>query len=97
MKRTSGAVKARQARKGSAPTPKRGEGAATEPKRMGRPPGGKHSNPAYMQTTLWIPRDLMDEVKIKLIRSEYKEFSGTVETLLRNWLKSPARAARNRA
>ena len=47
---------------------------------MGRPPGGKHSNPEYMQTTLWIPRDIMTEVKIKLIRSEYKEFSGTVET-----------------
>ena len=57
---------------------------------MGRPPGGKHSNPAYMQTTLWIPRDLMTEVKIKLLRSEYKEFSGTVEALLRNWLKSRA-------
>jgi len=81
-------TKARQARKGSAPTPKRPQGAAPEPKRMGRPPGGKHSNPAYMQTTLWIPRDLMLQVKIKLLRSEYKEFSGTVEALLRSWLKA---------
>jgi hypothetical protein len=32
----------------------------------------------------------MTEVKIKLLRSEYKEFSGTVEALLRNWLKSRA-------
>jgi hypothetical protein len=91
VKRSNNAsTKARQARKGSTPTPKRAQGAAPEPKRMGRPPGGKHSNPEYMQTTLWIPRDLMTEVKIKLLRSEYKEFSGTVEGLLRSWLKSRA-------
>ena len=91
MKRANSAgTKARQARKSSTPTLKRGQGAASEPKRMGRPPGGKHSNPAYMQTTLWIPRDLMTEVKIKLLRSDYKEFSGTVEALLRTWLKSRA-------
>ena len=91
MKRTnSTGPKARQARKGNAPPPKQAQGAAPTPKRMGRPPGGKHSNPAYMQTTLWIPRDLMADVKVRLIRSEYKEFSGTVETLLRNWLKARA-------
>ena len=87
-KAKSAGIKAGQARKASTPTPKRGKGAAPEPKRMGRPPGGKHSNPEYMQTTLWIPRALMTEVKIQLLRSEYKEFSGTVEMLLRNWLKS---------
>ena len=91
MKRTKSArVKAPQTGKGSTPTPEQPQGAASEPKRTGRPPGGKHSNPAYMQTTLWIPRDLLTEVKIKLLRSEYKEFSGTVERLLRDWLKSRA-------
>jgi hypothetical protein len=91
MKRPSkAAAKASPARKGNAPAAKRGEGAVPTPKRMGRPPGGKHSNPQYMQTTLWVPRDLMTEVKIKLLRSEYREFSGTVEMLLRTWLKSRA-------
>ncbi len=91
MKRTnSTSAKPRQAGKVSTPIPKRAQGTAPEPKRMGRPPGGKHSNPDYMQTTLWIPRDLMTEVKIKLLRSEYKEFSGTVEGLLRSWLKARA-------
>lgn len=89
MKRTTSiGAKAHPARKGSTPIPTRSQGAAPAPKRMGRPPGGKHSNPEYMQTTLWIPRALMIEVKIKLLRSEYKEFSGTVEALLRSWLKS---------
>jgi hypothetical protein len=71
------------------PAAKAGKAAAV-PKRMGRPPGGKRSNPAFMQTTVWIPKDLMTEVKIKLLRSEYREFSGTVERLLREWVKSRA-------
>src|ERR1041385_7699790 len=67
MRKTSkAAAKASPARKDSPPGAKRGEGAVSAPKRMGRPPVGKHSNPAYMQTTLWLPRDLMTEGKIKL-------------------------------
>lgn len=60
---------------------------APEPKRMGRPPGGKRSDPAYMQTTLYVPRALMVDTKVKMLRTSTKEFSGLVESLLRDWLK----------
>jgi hypothetical protein len=61
--------------------------AAPGSKRMGRPPGGKRSDPDYMQTTLYVPRSLMTEIKVKLLRSDAHEFSGLVESLLRDWLK----------
>jgi hypothetical protein len=60
---------------------------APAPKRMGRPPGGKRSDPAYMQTTLYLPRSLMTDVRVKLLRSGDAEVSGLVESLLRDWLK----------
>lgn len=54
------------------------------PKR-GRKPA-KHSNPAYTQMSIYIPFDLRAEVKKRLL-DENGEFSGLVESLLRDWLK----------
>lgn len=51
----------------------------------GRPPG-KRTNPDYQQVTVYLPRALHDEVKIKLIQEGRKEFSELVENLLINWL-----------
>lgn len=51
----------------------------------GRPPG-KRTNPDYQQVTVYLPRALHDDVKIKLIQEGRKEFSELVENLLINWL-----------
>lgn len=62
--------------------------AATETmggRRRGRPPG-KRTSPDYQQVTVYLPRALHDQVKIKLIQEGRKEFSELVENLLINWL-----------
>ena len=51
----------------------------------GRPPG-KRTHPDYQRVTVYIPRALHDDVKIKLIQEGRKEFSELVENLLINWL-----------
>ena len=51
----------------------------------GRPPG-KRTNPDYQQVTVYLPRALHDQVKIKLIQEGRKEFSELVENLLINWV-----------
>lgn len=52
----------------------------------GRPPG-KHSNTDYTQTTVYLPKKLLADVKIKLI-PDRGEMSGLIEGLLQEWLKS---------
>lgn len=52
---------------------------------MGRPPG-KHSNPAFVQMTLYIDRQVRNLVKSQLALQDDGEFSGLVEVLLRRWL-----------
>jgi hypothetical protein len=54
-------------------------------KPMGRPPG-KHSNPAYVQMTIYIDRQVRNLVKSQLALQDDGEFSGLVEVLLRRWL-----------
>jgi len=54
-------------------------------RRRGRP-SGKRTNPDYQQVTVYLPRALHDQVKIKLIQEGRKEFSELVENLLINWI-----------
>ena len=55
------------------------------PKKRGRP-SGKRSNPAYEQTTIYLPRILHAEIKVALIRTGEQDFSELVEELLVAWL-----------
>jgi hypothetical protein len=59
-----------------------------EPKRLGRPPG-KRSDPEYQPVTAWIRKKTYQSVRERLLREGRGEFSVLVETLLRDWLKSP--------
>lgn len=55
---------------------------------VGRPGGrGKSSNPDYTPVSIYLPRALYDEARIKLIREGNKEFSGLMEALLIQWLE----------
>lgn len=58
---------------------------AADQRKRGRPPG-KRTHPDYQQVTVYLPRALYDQVKIKLIQEGRKEFSELVENLLINWL-----------
>lgn len=70
---------------------------ATEEKRApGRPRTGRRTR-GYEQTSVWLPPDLMDDVKQKLIilnraakreKVEKKDFSQVVEELLSQWVKT---------
>ena len=51
---------------------------------LGRRPA-KHSNPEYVQMTLYVPRELRNKVKARLAEREM-EFSGLVERMLSDWL-----------
>lgn len=48
---------------------------------------GKRSNPDYVGAFAYIPGNLHEDVKIKLLRRKDLDFSGLVENLLSNWLK----------
>ncbi len=50
----------------------------------GRKPA-KHSDPDYVQTSLYLPRQLKNTVRARLLE-QGKEFSGLVEDMLREWL-----------
>jgi hypothetical protein len=52
--------------------------------KLGRRPA-KHSNPAYVQMTVYVPRELRNKVKARLAEREL-EFSGLVEGMLSDWL-----------
>lgn len=54
-------------------------------KKVGRP-RAKHSSPEYKQMSVYIHRDIRNKVKARLFEREM-EFSGLVESLLRDWLK----------
>ena len=54
-------------------------------KKVGRPPA-KHSSPDYVQMSLYIHKDVRAKVKVRLFETG-GEFSGLVESLLRDWLK----------
>lgn len=45
----------------------------------------KHSNPDYVQMTVYVPRTLRNNVKARLAEQEM-EFSGLVEEMLSDWL-----------
>lgn len=50
-------------------------------------PKGKRGDPDYLQTTVYLPRDLHHAVKVALTEDR-GELSGLVETLLSEWLTS---------
>lgn len=55
-------------------------------KKVGRPKA-KHSSPDYVQMSVYIHRDVRNKVKVRLFEREM-EFSGLVESLLKDWLKN---------
>ena len=55
-------------------------------KKVGRP-RAKHSDPNYVQMSIYISRDVRAKVKMRLLATD-GEFSGLVESLLRDWLKA---------
>lgn len=55
------------------------------PKKVGRP-RAKHSDPNYVQMSLYVRKDVRNTVKARLFERG-EEFSGLVESLLREWLK----------
>jgi len=58
--------------------------AAPPTKPVGRP-RAKHSDPNYTQMSLYIHKDVRSKVKVRLFEIG-GEFSGLVESLLRDWL-----------
>jgi hypothetical protein len=58
------------------------------PKRIGRPPGGKKSDPAYQQVTAYVRRATYQKTQVKLWQSGVKkDFSDLVEELLAQWVE----------
>jgi hypothetical protein len=55
-------------------------------KKVGRP-RAKHSDPDYVQMSIYISREVRAKVKMRLLATE-GEFSGLVESLLGEWLKT---------
>jgi hypothetical protein len=47
---------------------------------------GKNKDDRYVQTNVYLPKEVKAAVKIELLRSD-GELSELVETLLRDWLK----------
>jgi len=58
---------------------------AIQQKKTGRP-RAKHSDPAYKQMSVYVHQDVRTKVKMRLFETG-GEFSGLVESLLRDWLK----------
>ena len=58
---------------------------AIQQKKVGRP-RAKHSDPAYKQMSVYVHQDVRNKVKMRLFETG-GEFSGLVESLLRDWLK----------
>jgi hypothetical protein len=53
------------------------------------PAGGKRSNPEFTQTTAYIRKSTLSDVKVALIKEgQNRDYSELVEELLRKWLKS---------
>jgi hypothetical protein len=61
---------------------------AETPRRVGRPAGGKKSNPDYQQVTSYIRRQTYQDTQVKLLRQgRRQDFSDLVEELLSKWLQ----------
>jgi hypothetical protein len=61
-----------------------------KPRKVGRPAVGKSSSGEFGQHSVWLSNTVYAEVQRKLITDDGKrhEFSGLVETLLCQWLRS---------
>ena len=66
------------------PRPNRHEAAP----RIGRPRGGKSSNPDYHALTVYVPLALHRAVKSRLVAEGAGELSDLVASLLADWLKA---------
>jgi len=60
--------------------------AAQPKKRIGRP-RAKHSDPNYVQMSVYVHKDVRSRVKMRLFETG-GEFSGLVESLLKDWLNT---------
>ena len=58
-------------------------------KKVGRP-RAKHSNPDFVQMSVYVHKEVRNHVKARLFERG-EEFSGLVESLLRDWLKATPR------
>lgn len=59
--------------------------AVSEPQRRSRAKTGKRSDPAYTQVGCYLPRDLNNQVKVKLV-GDSRDFSDLAAELLEKWL-----------
>jgi hypothetical protein len=76
-------------RKPNAPTRSKaasGRGDAVPPARKVGRPRAKHSDPNYVQMSVYVHKDVRTKVKMRLFETG-GEFSALVESLLRDWLK----------
>jgi hypothetical protein len=55
-------------------------------RKVGRP-RAKHSDPDYVQMSVYVHKDVRTKVKMRLFETG-GEFSALVESLLRDWLKT---------
>jgi hypothetical protein len=63
-----------------------------EPSRVGRPPGGKRSDPDYEQVTIYIRRKHHRAAALKLKRAGKSfDFSDLVDVLVAEWDRSTSR------
>jgi hypothetical protein len=58
--------------------------ALVKQKKVGRP-RAKHSDPTYKQMSVYVHQEVRNKVKARLFERG-EEFSGLVESLLREWL-----------
>jgi hypothetical protein len=71
----------------AAPSPPQvNDSSAPSSNRLGRPPTGKKSNPAYQQVTAYVRRDLYRDVRIALLQDPRQpDFSDLIDELLERW------------
>jgi hypothetical protein len=61
---------------------------SAEKRRVGRPKGGKSSNPEFVQATAYIEETVLIAVKKALLDDRDTDFSSLVNELLKRWVKS---------
>ncbi len=59
-----------------------------ERRKVGRPKGGKSSNPEFVQTTAYVEETVLIAVKKALLDVKDLDFSSLVNDLLKKWTKS---------
>ena len=69
-------------------TSRKTTGKTAAPRKKAGRPRAKHSDPNYQQMSVYIHKDVRGKVKARLFEQD-GEFSGLVESLLRDWLKKP--------